>query len=120
MRLALGPDEAGTVLGTLAWVMGALEIMKDRGHAEGDEEFHELYDALTPMLNRVVALISGGRSALADGDALQEQIEVAYARVREAFETWIELTAADTAQVALGQRLATALEADDDETDLTP
>ena len=115
LRLSLSGQDAGVVLGSLAWVMGALEIMKDRGHAEGDEEFHDLYDALTPMLNRVVALISGGRSALSEDDTMQEQIEAAYGQVRAAFETWIELTAADTAQVALGQRLAHALDSEDDD-----
>ncbi len=112
LRLSLTGQDTGVVLGSLAWVMGALEIMKDRGHAEGDEEFHDLYDALTPMLNRCVALIAGGRSALAEDDQLQQQIEGAYAQVRAAFETWIELTAADTAQVAIGQRLASALDAE--------
>lgn len=117
LRLSLTSQDTGVVLGALAWVMGALEIMKDRGHAEGDEEFHDLYDALTPMLNRVVALIAGGRSAISEDAALQEQIEAAYARVRAAFETWIELTAADTAQVALGQRLASALDPEAESTD---
>lgn len=110
LRLALGGEEAGTVLGTLAWVMGALEIMKDRGHAEGDEVFHDLYDTLTPRLNGLVALIAGGRSGLGPEDPAQEVIDEAYAEVRAAFERWIELTASDTAQVALGQRLANALE----------
>jgi len=114
MRLALGPEEAGTVLGTLAWVMGALEIMKDRGHAEGDEEFHDLYDLLTPRLNRVVALFAGGRVGLGPDEPVQGAIDEAYADVRAAFERWIELTASDTAQVAIGQRLAAALDAADD------
>ncbi|MEZ4501415.1 MAG: hypothetical protein R3C39_02190 [Dehalococcoidia bacterium] len=115
MRLALGPEEAGTVLGTLAWVMGALEIMKDRGHAEGDEEFHDLYDLLTPRLNRVVALFAGGRVGLGPDEPVQGAIDEAYADVRAAFERWIELTASDTAQVAIGQRLAAALDAADGE-----
>jgi hypothetical protein len=109
VRLALEGSDAGTVLGALAWVMGALEIMKDRGHASADEELHDLYDELTPQLNRVVALVSGGRSALGPDDPLQAEIEAAYTSVRLAFERWIALTASDTAEVALGQRLASAL-----------
>jgi len=114
MRLALAPDEAGTVLGALAWVMGALEIMKDRGHAEGDEAFHDLYDELTPRLNRVVALFAGGRAGLGPDEPMQGAIDDAYASVRAAFERWIELTASDTAQVAIGQRMAAALDAAED------
>jgi hypothetical protein len=109
VRLSLDGSDTGTVLGAVAWVMGALEIMKDRGHASADEELHDLYDTLTPQLNRVVALISGGRSALGPEDPLQGEIEAAYTTVREAFERWIALTASDTAEVALGQRLASAL-----------
>ena len=109
VRIALDGSDAGTVLGALAWVMGALEIMKDRGHASADEEFHDLYDTLTPQLNHVVALVSGGRSAIGPDDPLQAEIDAAYSTVREAFERWIALTASDTAEVALGQRLAAAL-----------
>lgn len=44
LSLELDGEGAGTALGAIAWVLGALEIMKDRGHAEGDEEFHDLYE----------------------------------------------------------------------------
>jgi hypothetical protein len=106
----MSAEDAGVVLGSLAWVLGALEIMKDRGHAAADEELHELYDSLAPKLNRSVALISGGRAALGPESPLQASIESAYAEVRAAFERWIALTASDTAQVAIGQRLAAALD----------
>lgn len=111
-RLSLGleAEEAGTVLGTVAWVLGALEIMKDRGHAEGEEEFHDLYESLKPKLEALIAKVSGARTALGADDELQAEIEAAYAPVREAFEAWIELTAADTFSVAVGQRLADAVD----------
>ena len=114
-RLALGLEaaEAGTLLGAAAWVLGALEIMKDRGHAEGDEEFHDLYESLRPRLEALIARVSGARSALGDDEELQQELDAAYAPVREAFETWIALTAADTFSVAVGQRLAQALDEED-------
>jgi hypothetical protein len=110
LRFALNGQDAGTLLGALAWVLGALELMKDRGHAEADEEFHDLFDELGPALNRVVAQVSGGRAALGPEDPLQAEIEAAFARVRLAFERWIVLTASDTAQVAISQRLAASLD----------
>ena len=110
LRFALNGQDAGTLLGALAWVLGALELMKDRGHAEADEEFHDLFDELGPALNRVVAQVSGGRAALGPEDPLQAEIEAAFGRVRLAFERWIVLTASDTAQVAISQRLAASLD----------
>ena len=105
IRLALAPEEAGTLLGACAWVLGALEILKDRGHAVEREDLHELHDDLAPAVNRLAALVGGARGALgADGET-QEAIEAAFARVRAAFETWIEVTAADTMAAALEQRL---------------
>ena len=115
LSLALEAEEAGTVLGTVAWVLGALEIMKDRGHAEGEEEFHDLYESLKPKLEALIAKVSGARTALGEGEELQAEIEAAYAPVREAFEAWIELTAADTFSVAVGQRLAETIDAEDTE-----
>lgn len=106
LRFALTGTDAGTLLGALAWVLGALELMKDRGHAEADEAFHDLFDDLGPALNRVVAQVSGGRAALRPDDPLQAEIEAAFAKVRAAFERWIVLTAIDTAQAALAMRLA--------------
>jgi hypothetical protein len=106
LRFALNGHDAGTLLGALAWVLGALELMKDRGHAEADEEFHDLFDELGPALNRVVAQVSGGRAAVGPDDPVQAEIEEAFAKVRQAFERWIVLTASDTAQVALSMRMA--------------
>ncbi len=114
LRFALNGQDAGTVLGALAWVLGALELMKDRGHAEADEDFHDLFDELGPALNRVVAQVSGGRAALSPEDPLQAEIEAAFAKVRTAFERWIVLTASDTAQVAISMRLAATGDASTD------
>jgi len=110
LALRFDGEEVGTVLGTVAWVMGSLEIMKDRGHAEGDEQFHDLYEALQPKLEALLAKISGARMAAGDNQALQDEIETAYAPVREAFETWIQKTAADTFSVALGQRMSNLID----------
>ncbi len=116
LSLELDAEQAGTLLGAIAWVLGALEIMKDRGHAEDDEEFHDLYDSLQPRLEALIAKVSAACGLGAD-DAMQEQIEAAYAPVRAAFETWIEQTASDTFSVAVGQRLALVLDDADVEPD---
>ena len=113
IRIALDGQDAGTLLGALAWVLGALEIMKDRGHAESDEEFHDLFDELGPALNRVVAQVSGGRAAIGPEDPLQAEIETSFAKVRLAFERWVVLTASDTAQAAVEQRLRAAVDTPD-------
>ena len=102
--LRLDAEACGTVLGTLAWVMGALEIMKDRGHASGDERWHELSDELMPQLERLVSEIAGARMAGAADEQRDAEVEQAYARIREAFEQWIQITAADTVEAALEQR----------------
>lgn len=117
LSLQLDAEQAGTLLGAIAWVLGALEIMKDRGHAEGDEEFHDLYDELQPRLETLIAKVSAARMATAGDDAMQEEIEAAYAPVRAAFETWIEQTASDTFSVAVGQRLGQLLDDADVEPD---
>ena len=106
LRFAMSGQDAGTLLGALAWVLGALELMKDRGHAEADEEFHDLFEELGPALNRVVAQVSGGRAAIGPDDPLQAELEEAFTKVRQAFERWIVLTASDTAQVAISMRMA--------------
>ncbi len=105
IRLALQPEEAGTLLGTCAWVLGALEILKDRGHAVEREDLHELHDELAPAVNRLAAQVGGARGALGANEEIQGAIEAAFARVRAAFESWIEVTAADTMAAALEQRL---------------
>ncbi|MEZ4552710.1 MAG: hypothetical protein AB7U23_14155 [Dehalococcoidia bacterium] len=102
--LRLDAEGCGTMLGTLAWVMGALEILKDRGHAVGDERWHELSDDLAPRLERLVQTIAGARMAVASEAEVESEVEAAYGRVRDAFERWIEVTAADTVDVALGFR----------------
>lgn len=102
--LRLDADACGTVLGTLAWVMGALEILKDRGHATGDEQWHELADDLMPRLERLVSEIAGARMAMGQQPESEAEVEAAYGRIRDAFERWIEVTAADTVEAALGFR----------------
>lgn len=102
--LRLDAEACGTVLGTLAWVMGGLEIMKDRGHASGDESLHELSDDLMPKLERLVSEIAGARMAAAADAQLDAEVEAAYGRIRAAFEQWIQITASDTVEAALGQR----------------
>ncbi|MYB41666.1 MAG: hypothetical protein F4X76_05610 [Chloroflexi bacterium] len=116
----LHAEGVGTLLGAIAWVMGALAIMRDRGHAEGDEELHELQESLEPRLETLLNDLAMARAAVEGGGEteLGERVEAAYTRVREAFERWIQLTAVDTASVAIGQRLAEiAEEAEDDEAD---
>ncbi|MYE45990.1 MAG: hypothetical protein F4X25_04430 [Chloroflexi bacterium] len=106
--LQLHPEGMGTLLGAIAWVLGALAIMRDRGHAEGDEELHELQESLEPRLETLLNDLAMARGAVEGGGEtdLGERVEAAYTRVREAFERWIQLTAVDTASVAIGQRLA--------------
>lgn len=106
--LRLDAERVGTLLGAVAWVLGALQIMRDRGHAEASEELHELQERLTPRLERLLNDVAVARqSAEREADAeLGERVETAYTQVREAFERWIRLTASDTASVAIGQRLA--------------
>ena len=106
--LQLHADGVGTLLGSLAWVLGALEIMRDRGHAEGDEALHELQETLEPRLEALLADLAQARSAVERDPASDPgpRVEEAYTRVREAFERWIQLTAVDTTSVAIGQRLA--------------
>ena len=106
--LRLDAERVGTLLGAVAWVLGALEIMRDRGHAEASEEFHDLQEQLKPRLELMLLNVAAARQAVEDeaDPELGQRVEVAYAQVREAFERWITLTASDTASVAIGQRLA--------------
>ena len=106
--LRLDAERVGTLLGAVAWVLGALEIMRDRGHAEASEEFHELQEQLKPRLELMLMNVAAARQAVEDeaDPELGQRVEAAYAQVREAFERWITLTASDTASVAIGQRLA--------------
>lgn len=109
ISLDLDQQQAGSVLGALAWVMGALQIMRDRGHAEQDEEFHDLHDRLVPRLEQLVDRIALARQAT-DAPRDQTELESAYTEVREAFEAWIQLTAFDTFSAAAGERAAEASE----------
>ncbi len=110
VSLEVSRQEAGTLLGALAWVTGALQIMRDRGHAEGDEELHDLHDALTPRLEAALARIGEARQASITHPQHEQIVEDAYADVRRAFETWIQLTATDTLAAAVGHRLESAAE----------
>ena len=105
VRLQMRRADAGTLMGALAWVMGAMQIMRDRGHAEQDEEFHELYDRVAPKLERIVEQLNEARRATMTQPQFEEPIEEAYAEVREAFEAWIQLTATDTLSMAVATRL---------------
>ncbi|MPZ98057.1 MAG: hypothetical protein GEU80_01770 [Dehalococcoidia bacterium] len=105
LLLALSREQTGTLLGTLAWVMGALQIMRDRGHADADEEFHELHDALMPRLEALLESVSTTRQANPGNPRVEEDLERAYTQVREAFEGWIQLTAVDTLSAAVAHRL---------------
>ena len=106
IRIELSREETGTLLGAIAWVMGALQIMRDRGHADADEEFHELHDLLVPRLEQLLMRVTESRRGAATSQQLEAEIEAAYAAIRGAFETWIELTAVDTLSAAVAERLA--------------
>lgn len=103
--MRLDAEQCGTLLGSIAWVMGALAILEDRGHAAGDESLHEKADALMPKLERLVSELGGVRAAAGGNPERETEVEAAYASVRAAFETWVQVTAADTVQAALVQRL---------------
>ena len=113
--LRLDAERAGTLLGAVAWVLGALQIMRDRGHAEASEELHDLQEQLTPRLEALLNDVALARNAAeSDPDSeLSHRVEQAYTQVREAFERWIRLTASDTASV--GQRLAEIADQAEDE-----
>lgn len=102
--IRLDAEGCGTMLGAVTWVMGALAILEDRGHASGDESFHELSEALLPGLERLVTELGGARIAAGRDDQRDAVVEASYQRVRGAFESWVQVTAADTIQVALTQR----------------
>ena len=105
LRMQFRREDTGTLLGALAWVLGALEIMRDRGHAEEDEEFHQLYDRIAPKLNFMIEQINEARRSTMTHPRFEEPIETAYAEVRDAFESWIRLTAMDTLAIATAERV---------------
>ena len=110
VRLQLKREDAGTLMGTLAWVLGALQIMRDRGHAEQDEEFHDLYEQVAPKIERLVEQLNEARRTSMTQPVFEEPIEAAYAQVREAFEAWIQLTATDTLAMAAATRLESIID----------
>ena len=105
--IRLDADGCGTMLGALVWVMGALEIMKDRAHAVGEEEWHEVAERLMPHLERLVGEVGGARTAAGNDPTREAVVEASYTRVREAFEAWIQVAAADTVAMALQHRVET-------------
>lgn len=113
VHLELRRPDAGTLLGSIAWVMGALQIMRDRAHAEGEHggtEYDMLYQKLQPRLERIVDQIAKSREASMTRPEFEEGVETAYQEIREAFEKWIQLTAIDT----LGAAVASHLDEDDE------
>jgi len=110
VRLQMKREDAGTLMGTLAWVLGALQIMRDRGHAEQDEEFHDLYEQVAPKIERLVEQLNEARRSSMTQPVFEEPIEAAYAQVREAFEAWIQLTATDTLAMAAATRLESIID----------
>jgi len=107
VHLELRRPDAGTLLGALAWVLGALQIMRDRGQAEaeGRTEFDEIYERIAPRIERMVEDIGKAREASMTRPEFEEGVESAYAEVREAFESWIQLTAIDTLAAAMAGNL---------------
>lgn len=117
IHLELRRPEAGTLLGALAWALGALQIMRDRGRVDGSNQFDEVYDRVAPRLERLVDQIGRAREASMTRPEFEEGIEQAYTEVREAFERWIELTAMDTLSAAVAHRLEEEDEDDGDARD---
>lgn len=119
IRLELRRPEAGTLLGALAWVLGALQIMRDRGRLEGNDEpseFDAMYDDLAPRVERLIEMVGKARESTMTRPEFEEGIESAYTDIRQAFEAWIQLTAIDTFGAALARRI----EDGDDEGDEDP
>ncbi len=108
VRLELRRPDAGTLLGALAWVLGALQIMRDRGRIEGNDEpneFDTMYAELAPRIERLVDQVAKAREASMTRPEFEEGVEQAYTDIREAFEAWIRLTAIDTLGAALAANL---------------
>ena len=103
LRIQFRREDIGTLL-------GALQIMRDRGHAEHDEEFHDVYEQIQPKLDRLLEQVNIARRESMTKPEFEGQIEAAYAEVREAFEAWIQLTATDTLAIAAATRLEQVME----------
>ncbi len=115
IRTQFARADVGTLLRALAGARGALQIMRDRGHAEDDEEFHELYDRISPKLDRLIEQLNEARRSTMTDPRFEEPIEASYAEVREAFETWIRLTATDTLALATATKVDEDAEGDGEE-----
>lgn len=104
--LALDRQETGTLLGVLAWVMGGLEMMRDRAEAVDEPTLVELHAAIVPQLEAMLTTMNEARqrSPFEGVGQLEPEVEAAYAQVRQAFEAWIELTAYETAAAAAQTR----------------
>lgn len=64
-----------------------------------------MHDLLVPRLERLLERVVQTRRGAAATADLDAETEAAYAAIREAFETWIQLTAVDTLSAAVAQRL---------------
>jgi hypothetical protein len=105
VRLNLNRREAGTMIGALAWVMGALEIMRDRATAAEDDAAMQVFQQVSPKIDRLVEQLGAARRASMTRPEFEAQVEDAFAEVRAAFEVWIELTALDTLTAVVAKRL---------------
>ena len=113
IHLELRRPDAGTLLGSIAWVMGALQIMRDRAHAEGEHdgtEYDKLYQKLQPRLERIVEQVARAREASMTRPEFEEGVETAYQDIRDALKQCIHLTAIDT----LGAAVAAHLDEDEE------
>lgn len=121
LLLALDRHETGTLLGVLAWVMGGLEMMRDRAEAVGEPALAELQASITPRLEAMLVTMNEARqrSPFEGVGQLEPEVEAAYSQVRQAFEAWIELTAYDTASAATASHGSTE-EAEPDSPDDVP
>ena len=105
VRLSLSRRDAGTLLGALAWVLGALEIMRDRAAAAEDDDAMRMFQQVSPKIERLVEQLGAARNASMTRPEFEAQIEDAFAEVRGAFEAWIEMTALDTLTAAVTKRI---------------
>lgn len=108
VHLELRRPDAGTLLGALAWVLGALQIMRDRSHVEDDgapNEYDAIFAEIAPRIERLVEQVGKAREDSMTRPEFEEGVETAYTAVREAFEAWLQLTAIDTLGAALAANL---------------
>lgn len=84
VRLDLRRREAGTLLGALAWVMGALEIMRDRATAVEDDEAMRMFQQVSPKIERLIEQLGTARRTSMTRPEFETQIEEAFSEVRGA------------------------------------